>query len=822
MPATWLHISDLHIENQADNYRQDKVLAALVDSVRWFREHEGLSQHLIFVTGDVGRTGDAGEYTRATPFFDDMLAAAGLERRHLFVVPGNHDVDRGIGADLKRTLASGAESTGYFAPGREKVHLTKKQAAFWSWYRDYFHGVREPCLDSTCGPVELADADGLPVAVLPINTALFCQDDHDHEKLWVGRRCIEEAVRALKDVSAPVKVAMMHHPLEWVSGLERSSVRAQLRTAANIVLNGHRHENDFGVDARADGEGVMLSLQAGAAYDRSDWPFGAAYHSVEDGRLVVSPITYCNAPERVWRADLRPFPNAADGRGRFSLSHPGGVGGAMASLAPPAPSPGPAPLLSNIPPHPLPFLGRDDLLQDISRVLGEPGHYSVVALHGRSGAGKSELAREYARRQASRYPGGTFFVEAGGDGPPVGLAEIGRLHLGLTYPPGLDIAQQCQYALLRLGGRPVLLIYDGVVDPARLAGWLPPAGCPCHILITTVLDRPALPPDWLPLEVPPLPDAVSRDLVQELAGTEVAARFGEELVRVAGGLPIQLVPSSLSLKYEFERGHLDPAHIDLSPEAAGSFAGLFRRLEPLSRLLLQAAAFLAAVPLHQGDLLDPVVEGAVQGRSEIVRALDACRDVHILEGERDGPLRMHQLWARFVLDQPRAGGQEGQEIVGVRTAQFRRLLEIAREFATHPGDAGLAGRLAAFSGAPGDWEAAEVDIRVTAEGVVADALTEAGRYREALPWYQRAVEESEKGDIHGRVDHQSLGSSLHLVGYCYSQQGDYAGALPWYQRAVEEKEKGNIHGRVDYESLGGSLVAAAACLRRLCRAAEAS
>ncbi len=67
-----------------------------------------------------------------------------------------------------------------------------------------------------------------------------------------------------------------------------------------------------------------------------------------------------------------------------------------------------------------------------------------------------------------------------------------------------------------------------------------------------------------------------------------------------------------------------------------------------------------------------------------------------------------------------------------------------------------------------------------------------GNFAEARPWFQRAVEEAEKGDVHGRVDHASLGSSLHQVGYCYSRMGSFAEARPWFERAVEEAEKGDV------------------------------
>ena len=69
--------------------------------------------------------------------------------------------------------------------------------------------------------------------------------------------------------------------------------------------------------------------------------------------------------------------------------------------------------------------------------------------------------------------------------------------------------------------------------------------------------------------------------------------------------------------------------------------------------------------------------------------------------------------------------------------------------------------------------------------------------------------------MHGRIDHESLGISLHQVGYCLSSTGQYAEARPWFERAVAEAEKGDVHGRIDHVRLSISLRALATCLRQL-------
>src|SRR5205807_9568360 len=109
-------------------------------------------------------------------------------------------------------------------------------------------------------------------------------------------------------------------------------------------------------------------------------------------------------------------------------------------------------------------------------------------LHGTPGVGKTELAREFARREQARYPGGTFFVDLGSGALPIDLARIGKNILDLEFSPDLPLPDQCLQALLAFGSAPTLLIYDNVAPAEAVEGWLPPAGMPCHVLITTVID----------------------------------------------------------------------------------------------------------------------------------------------------------------------------------------------------------------------------------------------------------------------------------------------------------------------------------------------
>lgn len=815
MKTTFLHISDFHIRS-GDPYDRDVVLRALVASVAEYRR-SGRAPELIFATGDVAHGGKAAEYAIATPFFDALLAAAGLERRHLFVIPGNHDVDREMGFGLARTLDSRDDADAYFRADLPKPHLTQKLGAFVDWHDSYFAGIRAFPERSTCGPVEAVDVGGGRLGVLCMNSAMFCQDDNDHAKLCVGRRCLDGATEALRDLKADLNVALIHHPLDWLSDTERANIKASLQADVDLILRGHLHETD--VEGVVSVHGSVLNIAAGAAYQTRRWPNRALYVTVDGNDVRVFPVRYEDSPSEVWTVDPSVFPHDPGYERCFPMSRAEDApAGRPAGVLHTAPTPVAVPRYrSNVPSrHGLPFVGRDGPIADILTRLDDVKADRVVVLHGQPGVGKSELAREFARRQGDRYPGGTFFVDASSAEVLLDLVRVGVNHLDLEFPPGLSLRDQCEQSLLALGGAATLLIYDNVRSVADIERWLPPAGMPCHVLITTLADLAVS--GWSCVEVCPLSSDQSLDLIEQLAGPEVTDRYGVELDRLAAGLPIQICPTAVTLAYEARRGRLMTATLDVAHEARKSFALAYANLASNARLLLHAAAFLNCQRIPVPELYRHVAEATEWGEGEYQGLLDGCRDLHLLEGDTD--LRIHQLFAAFVLQTPLPA--DDAVLLGlIREAQRSRLIRLAREVSKRPADLELASVLTVFPLVPTAWETDGANLATVDGEAVGDALAEIGQYDSARPWYEWAVARLEQADVHGRVDHGSLGRNLHQAGYCLSAVGKYLEARHWYERAVAEFEQAYVQGHGDHRSLGRSLNQVGHCLSAMGRYDEA-
>jgi hypothetical protein len=168
-----------------------------------------------------------------------------------------------------RTLASYEDAQAYFQPSAERLHLRKLEA-FAAFYNRFYASEPGPGggPPRQCAPglptaaAEIVRVRSLELGVVPLNTALFAQDDQDSGKLFIGEPLLRDGIRRV--AAAPLRLAMMHHPLSDLSDLERRPIQELLVEHFNFILRGHLHDNEAGYVSSAYKQ--SLTLAAGAAY----------------------------------------------------------------------------------------------------------------------------------------------------------------------------------------------------------------------------------------------------------------------------------------------------------------------------------------------------------------------------------------------------------------------------------------------------------------------------------------------------------------------------------------------------------------------------
>jgi hypothetical protein len=322
---TWLHLSDLHFRADV-RWEQDVVLASLFRDVVRRLDGEDLAPDLVFVAGDVAFSGRAEEYRQARRFFDDLASSTGVDpRTSWFVVPGNHDVDLDRLAPTTRRLLPSLEDESGVAEILERPDslrlFTTAQQAFFAFSEDFLGGTRG-WRDDGLSHVEHLDVNGARVAVLAFNGAWSARGGKDdHAQLILGEPVVRRALASADEGRADLKIALLHHPLDWFRGFDKERIEGLLRGAGGVhfLLRGHLHDSRISREGHPGAR--CFELASGACCKHAAFPHGVVVTTLdlEDGSGEVHLFRYSPDGRGSWKRDNFLYEQLDGGRWSFPL-----------------------------------------------------------------------------------------------------------------------------------------------------------------------------------------------------------------------------------------------------------------------------------------------------------------------------------------------------------------------------------------------------------------------------------------------------------------------------------------------------------------------
>ncbi|WP_410537655.1 BTAD domain-containing putative transcriptional regulator [Streptomyces sp. KL2] len=381
-------------------------------------------------------------------------------------------------------------------------------------------------------------------------------------------------------------------------------------------------------------------------------------------------------------ADLRPPPPRSSGSGaREQRSTEPRAGGN--ALVP-----------QQLPPSVADFTGREDLLEEIKRLLTEGGEEGgarwsvpIVAISGKGGVGKSSLAVRAAHELSARFPDGQLYADMRTPGGEDRTARLLARFLRALGVPGTavpeDTDERVELFRSKLSGRRLLLVLDDATSEEQVRPLLP--GSPTCAVIVTSRKRLGGLTGAHRLDIDVFDTDKSIELLTRIVGedrVEAEREAAVELVTSCGGLPLALRIAGARLasrphwqmeglvrRLRDEARRLDElahhglelrSNMELAYRGLGeSAARLFRRLSMVRVLDFPdwtAAALLDVSPAEGRELLDTLVDAQLL-------------DVVVYPGSRSPRYRFHDL-IRIYAKERLSAEEDGHE----RAAALSRLL----------------------------------------------------------------------------------------------------------------------------------------------------
>lgn len=471
---SWLHLSDLHFLDK-HAWRDNRVLGDLIKDIQ-DRLTAGVQIDLVFCTGDIGfgetsKEPMSEQYEDALVFFDQVLNACGLSRDRLFIVPGNHDIDR------KKVLKSQTE---WFRSEKRLLHEINQEfsdgslevinaMARLSAYSDFVNeNLPHLKLNKSSFFGKVLEVNGIKLAITGLNSAWTCVDKDDQLRLWLAGatqlHATREAIKTELAGSDPgLRIGLIHHPYTWLNSEEAKDMQGKFEKDFDFLLHGHSHHQ--WVVENPTPHHVMVAAGASTAETTAEFGYNIVEFSPTGTNVHLR--TYSNKGGGGWIAENIPqrAPN-----GTWPLSAPFAVTPNRNDkettpprllIVPAGRQDSATEIASEVgTPASRGYFGLDTFLKESSKHLSKQ---RLLAIYGIAGVGKSTLVKELQKQSEwAKYQ--YISITVGEEGRLADLYSQIAPHLGChderpRPPSGVSPAQISDALRSRFPDSPILFIH---------------------------------------------------------------------------------------------------------------------------------------------------------------------------------------------------------------------------------------------------------------------------------------------------------------------------------------------------------------------------
>ena len=249
-----VHLSDLHLTKDSLSSLKQFYLKALLKDLKKFSQTNPVD--LIFLTGDLVDKGGS-SFEQGENFYEivekefilPILETLSLDKNRFIFIPGNHDVNESHIDDITESGILNFDNVDrinkYITENKDNFHDgIKRIKAFTEFEKGFYSGFTNSYLTNfeSCFCFEI---NGEKVGVAAFNSAWRASSKLNSDKLFFGTKQVLDAKDFFEKNETTLNIALIHHPLEHISEIDRHELRRFLHISNfNILFCDHTHRSD--------------------------------------------------------------------------------------------------------------------------------------------------------------------------------------------------------------------------------------------------------------------------------------------------------------------------------------------------------------------------------------------------------------------------------------------------------------------------------------------------------------------------------------------------------------------------------------------------
>ncbi len=258
MKYKWLHISDLH--SICSGIRTIIMRDSLLDEIEYLNKQNQFS--FLLITGDISDKNQG--YNDAKIFIHKIIEVIGLSTNRVFIVPGNHDLDRKIPNDREKIIKECWDVD--ILDDKEDTLIKTLMTG-----QDDFFKAYEEILGRQYPTDKIHFHQNLDenVSIIHLNTSWMCFDsENESGKLHIGLKTAYKCLKNEQLTSTPIKIAIGHHKISDFNTTVESHIKRIFKTMdIDLYLGGHCHYSSVVYDPTINTE--FCSCRQARAEDKN-------------------------------------------------------------------------------------------------------------------------------------------------------------------------------------------------------------------------------------------------------------------------------------------------------------------------------------------------------------------------------------------------------------------------------------------------------------------------------------------------------------------------------------------------------------------------